>query len=125
MSTHPSDVMDAFSTAWRKLHALADEADKRGDTVGKEAWMEAVVGLEALERMASVARSKQNFDRCHACKRVDKTCGNCKPRDVSVTSVKCGVCNGNGSIRQVDVGGGKWDEVCPQCAGRCYVEAIL
>jgi hypothetical protein len=63
MSTHPAEVNEALGSAFLRCSKLIEDAEKRGDPVGADAWLVARNAIREAEIAVSEARSKQNWER--------------------------------------------------------------
>jgi hypothetical protein len=59
--THPAEVNEALGIAFSRCHKLIDDAERRGDHVGADAWLTALRAIEAAEKTMRDAREKQTW----------------------------------------------------------------
>jgi hypothetical protein len=63
MTTHPAEVNEALGLAFAQCQRLVQDAEKRGDQSGADAWLVALRSIEAAEAAMREARTKQNWAR--------------------------------------------------------------
>ena len=68
MSTHPAEVNEALGLAHARCKRLIDDAEKRGDSVGADAWLVALRSIESAEAVMRDARTKQTWREQQATK---------------------------------------------------------
>jgi hypothetical protein len=61
VSTHPAEVNEALATAHARCDKLIDDAERRGDQTGADAWLVARNAIEAAEKAMREAREKQTW----------------------------------------------------------------
>lgn len=68
---HPAEVNEHLGLAYGLCDRLIEEAERRGDQDGADAWLVARNAIEASEKAMREAREKQTW-KTHAGERVDR-----------------------------------------------------
>jgi hypothetical protein len=63
VSTHPAEVNEVLGLAHARCKRLIEDAEKRGDVNGADAWLVALRSIEAAEQAMRGARMKQSWER--------------------------------------------------------------
>ena len=61
MTTHPAEVNEALGLAYARCSRLMEDAERRGDPAGADAWLTARTAIEAAEKAMAEARTKQTW----------------------------------------------------------------
>jgi hypothetical protein len=61
VSTHPSEVNEYLGQAHYRCCQLIEDAERRGDQIGADAWLVARNAIEAAEKAMRQAREKQTW----------------------------------------------------------------
>lgn len=59
--THPAEVNELLGLAYQRCNNLIDDAERRKDQVGADAWLVARNAIEAAEKAMREAREKQTW----------------------------------------------------------------
>ena len=59
--THPAEVNELLGLAYQRVNKLIDDAERRKDQVGADAWLVARNAIEAAEKAMREAREKQTW----------------------------------------------------------------
>lgn len=61
--THPAEVNEHLGLAYQGCNRLIDDAERRADQTGADAWLVARNAIEAAEKAMREAREKQTWGK--------------------------------------------------------------